>query len=112
MRWAVSRFNEAGLFFGHGTDNAWDEALQLILPSLHLPPFLDADLRQARLTRSERQLLAELVQRRVHERVPAAYLTNKARITSYNVCYTKLLRPFNLANSILDSIALIVLDDE
>lgn len=78
MRWAVSRFNEAGLFFGHGTDNAWDEALQLILPSLHLPPFLDADLRQARLTRSERQLLAELVQRRVQERVPAAYLTNKA----------------------------------
>ncbi len=78
MRWAVSRFNEAGLFFGHGTDNAWDEALQLILPSLHLPPVVDAELRQARLTRSERRVLAELVQRRVQERIPAGYLTNKA----------------------------------
>ena len=109
MRWAVSCFNEADLFYGHGTDNGWDEAVQLMLPSLHLPPFISDDIKAARLTRSERQLLAELVARRVEERLPAPYLTNKAwfaglefyvdervivprRITSYNVCYTKLLR--------------------
>ena len=76
MRWAVSCFNEAGLFYGHGTDNGWDEAVQLMLPSLHLPPFISDDIKAARLTRSERQLLAELVARRVEERLPAPYLTN------------------------------------
>lgn len=78
MRWAVSCFNEAGLFYGHGTDNGWDEAVQLMLPSLHLPPFISDDIKAARLTRSERQQLAELVARRVAERLPAPYLTNKA----------------------------------
>ena len=78
MRWAVSQFNAAGLFYGHGTDNAWDEAVQLILPSLHLPPYISEEIRTSRLTRSERQHLADLVARRVDERIPAAYLTNKA----------------------------------
>ena len=78
MRWAVSRFNEAGLFYGHGTDNAWDEAVQLLLPALHLPPLISEEIRTARLTRAERQLLVELIARRVAERIPAAYLTNKA----------------------------------
>ena len=78
MRWAVSQFNAAGLFYGHGTDNAWDEAVQLILPSLHLPPYISEEIRTARLTRAERQQVAELVARRVEERIPAAYLTNKA----------------------------------
>lgn len=78
MRWAVSRFNEAGLFYGHGTDNAWDEAVQLVLPALHLPPYISEEIRSSRLTRCERQLIAELVYRRVDERIPAPYLTNKA----------------------------------
>ncbi|QDX80207.1 50S ribosomal protein L3 N(5)-glutamine methyltransferase [Denitratisoma sp. DHT3] len=78
LRWAVSRFGEAGLFFGHGCDNAYDEAVWLILHGLHLPldrlePFLDA-----RLTRPERQALANLLERRIAQRVPAAYLTREA----------------------------------
>lgn len=78
LRYAVSRFNAAGLFFGHGSDNAYDEAAYLLLHSLHLPldrlePFLDA-----RLTAEERARLAGLIERRVNERVPAAYLTGEA----------------------------------
>ena len=72
MRWAVSQFNGAGLFYGHGTDNAWDESVQLILPTLHLPPYISEEIRTARLTRAERQQVAELVARRVEERIPAA----------------------------------------
>lgn len=78
LRWAVSRFNEAGLFFGHGCDNAYDEAVWLILHGLSLPldrlePFLDA-----RLTRAERQTLSNLLERRIGQRVPTAYLTREA----------------------------------
>jgi ribosomal protein L3 glutamine methyltransferase len=78
LRFAVSRFNEAQLFFGHGSDNAWDEAAYLLLHSLHLPldrlePFLDA-----RLTSDERAAALRLLERRISERLPAAYLTNEA----------------------------------
>ena len=78
LRFAVSRFNEAGLTFGHGTDSAFDEAAYLVLHALHLPldrldPFLDA-----RLTRSEVGRVLDLVERRVVERCPAAYLTHEA----------------------------------
>ncbi|MGL5947939.1 MAG: 50S ribosomal protein L3 N(5)-glutamine methyltransferase [Aeromonas sp.] len=83
LRWAMSRFNAAGIFYGHGTDNAWDEAVQLILPALHLTPDVDPEIRHARLTVSERHRIAELVLRRVQERVPSAYLTNKAWYAGY-----------------------------
>ena len=78
LRWAVSRFNEAGLHFGHGTHNAWDEAVWIVLATLHLPrdtlePFLDA-----RLTGSERHALLDRLQQRVVHRLPAAYLLNEA----------------------------------
>ena len=78
LRWAVTRFGEAKLAFGHGTTNAYDEAAYLLLHALHLPlerldPFLDA-----RLTHAERQQLAQLLQRRIDQRVPAAYLTREA----------------------------------
>ncbi len=78
VRWAVSRFHDADLFFGHGTDNAWDEALALVLHALHLPFSTDPVLKQARLTRSEKQQVIELVVRRIQERVPLAYLTHSA----------------------------------
>ncbi|QUJ66660.1 50S ribosomal protein L3 N(5)-glutamine methyltransferase [Photobacterium sp. GJ3] len=78
LRWTVSRFNDAGLFYGHGTDNAWDEAVQLVLPTLHLPIDIPADARHSRLTSSERRAIVERVVRRVTERTPVAYLTNRA----------------------------------
>ena len=78
LRYAVSRFNGAGLFFGHGSDNAWDEAVYLTLHTLNLPldrlePFLDA-----RLLPHERERLLDIYRRRCEERLPAAYLTNEA----------------------------------
>jgi ribosomal protein L3 glutamine methyltransferase len=78
LRFAVSRFNEAQLFFGHGSDNAFDEAVYLILHTLHLPldrldPFLDASL-----THGESEQVQTVIERRVRERLPAAYLTNEA----------------------------------
>ncbi|HJW26631.1 MAG TPA: 50S ribosomal protein L3 N(5)-glutamine methyltransferase [Rhodocyclaceae bacterium] len=78
LRFAVSRFTEAGLFFGHGSDNAWDEAVYLILHTLRLPldrldPFLDA-----RLLEDEREAVLAVIRRRVEERLPAAYLTHEA----------------------------------
>jgi ribosomal protein L3 glutamine methyltransferase len=78
MRFSVSRFREAGLFFGHGSDNAWDESAYLLLHSLQLPidrlePFMDA-----RLTSDERKAALFIIKRRITERLPAAYLTNEA----------------------------------
>lgn len=78
LRWAVSRFSAANLWYGHGTDNPWDEAVQLVLPSLYLPLDIPKDMRTARLTPSERHRIVERVIRRVNERIPVAYLTNKA----------------------------------
>ncbi|MEF8766990.1 MAG: 50S ribosomal protein L3 N(5)-glutamine methyltransferase [Candidatus Accumulibacter phosphatis] len=83
LRFAVSRFNEAKLFFGHGADNAWDEAAYLLLHSLHLPlerlePFLDATL-----TSDERAAVLRVIDRRIRERLPVAYLTNEAWLGEY-----------------------------
>ena len=78
LRWSVSRFSAANIWYGHGTDNPWDEAVQLVLPSLYLPLDIPEDMRTARLTSSEKHRIVERVIRRVNERIPVAYLTNKA----------------------------------
>jgi ribosomal protein L3 glutamine methyltransferase len=78
IRWTVSRFNAAHLFYGHGSDNSWDEAVQLILPTLYLPIDLPPHVLTARLTVSERTRVVERVMRRITERTPVAYLTKKA----------------------------------
>ncbi|MDQ2163365.1 MULTISPECIES: 50S ribosomal protein L3 N(5)-glutamine methyltransferase [Vibrio] len=78
IRWTVSRFNAANLFYGHGTDNAWDEAVQLILPTLYLPIDVPPHVLNSRLTGSERLRIVERVIKRINERTPIAYLTNKA----------------------------------
>src|SRR6185437_6866047 len=84
LRFAVSRFNEAGLFFGHGLTSAYDEAVYLILHILHLPldqlePFLDA-----RLTAAELGQVLHIIERRALERIPAAYLTKEAWLGDFN----------------------------
>lgn len=83
LRFAVSRFNEARLCFGHGSDNAFDEAAYMILHTLHLPldrldPFLDASL-----THGESEQVQAIIERRVKERLPAAYLTREAWLAGH-----------------------------
>ena len=78
VRWGASRFNESGLYFGHGTDNAVDEALFLVLHALHLRPGLASELLQSRLTESEKQAVIALLNLRIKKRLPAPYLTNEA----------------------------------
>lgn len=83
LRFAVTRFEAADLFYGHGSDNAWDEAAYLVHHALHLPlerieAFLDA-----RLTAAERGTVLNMLRRRVEERVPAAYLTGEAFLGPY-----------------------------
>lgn len=78
LRWAVSRFNEANLFFGHGTDNAFDEAAYLVLHALHLPPDRLEPFLDARLTRPERLAVLNILEQRIVRRLPAAYLTHEA----------------------------------
>jgi ribosomal protein L3 glutamine methyltransferase len=83
LRFAVSRFNATGLFFGHGSTNAFDEAAYLILHTLHLPldrlePFLDA-----RLLPAEAHQVEKVLERRIGERLPAPYLTHEAWLQGY-----------------------------
>jgi ribosomal protein L3 glutamine methyltransferase len=78
IRWAVTQFHGAGLFFGHGTDNAWDEARQLVLGALHLPYEIADSYLDCRLEDDEQVNLRELLRLRIEERVPAAYLLGEA----------------------------------
>jgi len=77
IRWGASRFNAAELFFGHGTDNPFDESAALVLHAIHLPPDLPADYLGCRLDPVERRAVTELLEARIRERKPAAYLTNR-----------------------------------
>ena len=84
LRFAVSRFYQAKLFFGHGSSDAYDEAVYLILHTLHLPvdtlaPFLDA-----RITPFERYEVLNILRQRVEQRIPAAYLTHQAFLGEYS----------------------------
>lgn len=84
LRFAVSQFNKAGLHFGHGSTTAYDEAAYLILKTLYLPldqlePFLDA-----RVTDSECKQVLEIIERRVKDRIPAAYLTHEAWLGDFS----------------------------
>ena len=77
LRWAVSRFSAANIWYGHGTDNPWDEAVQLVLPSLYLPLDIPEDMRTARLTSIER-----------HRKPGSAAMSS----TLMNVCWCRALQ--------------------
>ena len=78
IRWGASRFNEAGLVFGHGTDNAVDEAAGLVLSVLHLSYESAQGLLGTRLTEAEKKAILKLFDQRISKRTPAAYLTHEA----------------------------------
>nr|WP_284709282.1 50S ribosomal protein L3 N(5)-glutamine methyltransferase [Marinobacter sediminum] len=78
LRYASSRFAASPLYFGHGTDNVWDEAVHLVMRSLNLPLENNTLFLDARLVREERQLIHERIDRRINERVPLAYLLGEA----------------------------------
>ncbi len=83
VRFAVTMFNDEKLFFGHGSANAFDEAAYLVLHTLKLPPDKLEPFYDARLTSSERDAVLNVIERRVRERIPAAYLTNEAWLGEY-----------------------------
>ena len=77
IRYGASRFAGAALTFGHSYDNALDEATHLVLQTLHLPHDLSPNYGQAKLTRAEKKSVLALIERRVRERKPVAYLTGE-----------------------------------
>lgn len=78
LRWSASRFIEADLYFGHGTDNAWDEAVALVSQVLHLPEGVDALILDAALTLAEKNHLLDALAQRIDQRRPTPYITGRA----------------------------------
>ncbi len=78
LRFAISKANEASLFFGHGTDNAHDDMSLLILRSLHLPYDLHPHLLSAKLTATEKTYLCQQLEKRIMQRIPVPYLIQEA----------------------------------
>ncbi len=85
IRWTVTQFNalpdQEALFFGHGTDNAWDEAVALVLAALRLPWHIleqDPNIGEARLTAEERHKIIEWVEQRTVDRRPLPYISGEA----------------------------------
>ncbi|MFT3741311.1 MAG: 50S ribosomal protein L3 N(5)-glutamine methyltransferase [Gammaproteobacteria bacterium] len=78
VRWGATLLNQANCHFGHGVDNAWDEAILLVRHVLQLDDASMAKAADARLLRTERKHIAELFRRRIEERIPTAYLTQEA----------------------------------
>lgn len=78
VRWTASEFERAGLFYGHGTDNSWDEALQLVLWATDVPWQRFDQVVNARLTLREKQTVLRGKHRRIEERLPLPYVTGQA----------------------------------
>ena len=78
LRWGSSQFNHSELFYGHGCDNAWDEAVALTMHAISQPIDSPSTMLDARLTKSERAAIIGLFTQRVNQRIPVSYLTNVA----------------------------------
>lgn len=78
MRFGVSQFNASEIYYGHGTNNAWDEALAIILHVLYLPIDSGDEILDARLLTEEKEAILFLFQLRMDERIPVPYLTHTA----------------------------------
>jgi ribosomal protein L3 glutamine methyltransferase len=83
LRFTVSQFEESDIFFGHGTDNSYDEAVWLIMSALHLPNDTLNNFLDAVITESERKKLAFLIEQRVTKRIPTAYLLREAYLRGF-----------------------------
>ena len=83
LRFTVSRFEESDIFFGHGTDNSYDEAVWLILSALHLPHDTLNNFLDAVITEQERKHLAHLIEQRITKRTPTAYLVREAWLRGF-----------------------------
>ncbi|QJC28116.1 50S ribosomal protein L3 N(5)-glutamine methyltransferase [Enterobacteriaceae endosymbiont of Plateumaris braccata] len=77
VRWSASCFSISNIWYGHGTNNPLDESIQLIFSILGLPPHIWNNICDAKLTLQERQLIFQLVSKRINDRIPVVYLTNK-----------------------------------
>lgn len=78
VRWAASQFNDAGLWYGHGTDNALDEALALVLHALRLDHSLPGDFLDCRVTSAEKRRIGVYLTQRLEQHIPLAYITHEA----------------------------------
>ena len=78
IRWAMTCFQQANLFYGHGTDNPWDEAVHLVLNAVHLPWDASHHVLDARLTNPEKKRILTFIRRRTEERIPLPYITGEA----------------------------------
>lgn len=83
LRYAVSRFENSDIFYGHGTDNSYDEAVWLIMSALHLPHDTLNNFLDARLTSEERNKLAAFIDERINNHTPTAYLLKEAWLQGY-----------------------------
>ena len=83
LRFTVSQFEESDIFFGHGTDNCFDEAVWLIMSALHLPHDTLNNFLDAVITEKERKNLAHLIEQRITKRTPTAYLLREAWLRGF-----------------------------
>ncbi len=78
LRWCVTKFEQNSLFYGHGTDNAWDEAVVLLMHYLRLSSESFAQVLDAKLTTSDKEYLYYLICKRINDKLPLPYITNEA----------------------------------
>lgn len=78
LRYAVSQFETSDIFYGHGTNNSYDEAVWLIMSGLHLPTETLGNFLDATITKEERKHLAYLIEQRTTKHTPTAYLVREA----------------------------------